>query len=431
MMAFFLLMWLMEATTEEQRGAISEYFNNPSDVQGSSPVPAPTPVQGPGGASTSMIKLGGGMELHHDAAPPAPIAPPTPGVQTQTRPDDDGAQDEKLDNERLAGLLNELKKAIDERESLAKYKDQILLDVTPEGVRIQIIDHERRSMFPLGSARLEDFSSDILKELAHIVSGVPNRISISGHTDRKPYVAVNYTNWELSADRANAAPPRTARRRTRAGKNRSRRRPCIERVARSCGTGESGQSPHQHRGDEQAHRSSHQRGERQSADGAGNRSGACAWRGARGAAVLGALTPLQGIWILPPPRPPGPPGPRFGMPPWGTTSCEACCRRSSWICCTVRSIATVAAAENPATASASVLPSISKLSGTGPMFVMIFRLANEHQRPRRGTGCAVAGDRSQLTNRADLAVREHLLAIQARCVHLRILIYVHRPWSRL
>jgi chemotaxis protein MotB len=205
MMAFFLLMWLMEATTEEQRGAISEYFNNPSDIQGSSPVPAPTPVQGPGGASTSMIKLGGGMELHHDAAAPAPIAPPTPGVQTQTRPDDDGAQDEKLDNERLAGLLNELKKAIDERESLAKYKDQILLDVTPEGVRIQIIDHERRSMFPLGSARLEDFSSNILKELAHIVGGVPNRISISGHTDRKAYVAVNYTNWELSADRANAA----------------------------------------------------------------------------------------------------------------------------------------------------------------------------------------------------------------------------------
>jgi chemotaxis protein MotB len=205
MMAFFLLMWLMEATTEEQRGAISEYFNNPSDIQGSSPVPAPTPVQGPGGASTSMIKLGGGMELHHDAAPPAPLAPPTPGVQTQTRPDDDGSQEEKLDNERLAGLLNELKKAIDERESLAKYKDQILLDVTPEGVRIQIIDHERRSMFPLGSARLEDFSSDILKELAHIVGDVPNRISISGHTDRKPYVAVNYTNWELSADRANAA----------------------------------------------------------------------------------------------------------------------------------------------------------------------------------------------------------------------------------
>jgi chemotaxis protein MotB len=205
MMAFFLLMWLMEATTEEQKGAISEYFNNPSNVQGSSPVPSPTPLQGPGGASTSMIKLGGGMELHREAAAPVAAAPPTPGTQTQTRADDDGAQDEKLDNERLAGLLEDLHKAIDERESLAKFKDQILLDVTPEGVRIQIVDHERRSMFPLGSARLEDFSSDILKELAHIVSGVPNRISISGHTDKRAYVAVNYTNWELSADRANAA----------------------------------------------------------------------------------------------------------------------------------------------------------------------------------------------------------------------------------
>jgi chemotaxis protein MotB len=205
MMAFFLLMWLMEATTEEQKGAISEYFNNPSNVQGASPVPSPTPIQGAGGASTSMIKLGGGMELHRDASPPAAAAPPTPGTQTQTRADDDGAQDEKLDNERLAALLDELRKAIEERESLAKFKDQILLDVTPEGVRIQIVDHERRSMFPLGSARLEDFSSGILKELAHIVSGVPNRISISGHTDMRQYVAVNYTNWELSADRANAA----------------------------------------------------------------------------------------------------------------------------------------------------------------------------------------------------------------------------------
>ncbi len=205
MMAFFLLMWLLEATTEEQKGAISEYFNNPSNVQGASPVPSPTPIHGPGGASTSMIELGGGMELHRDPAPPTPAAPPTPGTQTQTRADDDGAQDEKLDNERLAALLKELHKAIDERESLAKYKDQILLDVTPEGVRIQIVDHERRSMFPLGSARLETFSSDILKELAHIVSGVPNRISISGHTDMRQYIAVNYTNWELSADRANAA----------------------------------------------------------------------------------------------------------------------------------------------------------------------------------------------------------------------------------
>jgi chemotaxis protein MotB len=208
MMAFFLLMWLMGATTEDQKGAISKYFNNPSNVQGASTVPSPTPVNGPGGSSTSMIKMGGGMELHRDAAPrpPEPL-PPTPGTQTEVKPADSEEAEklEQLDKERLEGLLQTLNGAIDQRESLAPYKSQILLDVTGEGVRIQIIDQERRSMFPLGSAALEGFSNDILRELANIINSVPNRISISGHTDVRPYVKTNYSNWELSADRANAA----------------------------------------------------------------------------------------------------------------------------------------------------------------------------------------------------------------------------------
>ncbi len=203
MMAFFLLMWLMGATDEKQKGAISEYFNNPSAVPGASTMPSPTSMQGPGGASTSMIKVGGGMELHRDVAPPSESKP---GEQTTAMSDDDAERRaEELDRERLNSLLDQLKEAIDAREALAKFKDQILLDITPEGVRIQIIDHERRSMFPLGSSRLEDFSTKILAELANIIKSVPNRISISGHTDIKPYIAVNYSNWELSADRANAA----------------------------------------------------------------------------------------------------------------------------------------------------------------------------------------------------------------------------------
>jgi chemotaxis protein MotB len=204
MMAFFLLMWLMGATTEKQKGAISEYFNNPSNVQGSSPVPSPTPVQGPGGASTSMIDAGGGMELHREAPPPEPTdqSPPTPGTQTEVVA---GKGEEEADKERLNGLLTQLKAAIDERQSLAQYKNQILLDVTLEGVRIQIVDEEPHSMFPLGSSTLEPFSKSILLELANIVNKVPNKVSISGHTDIKPFVAMNYSNWELSADRANAA----------------------------------------------------------------------------------------------------------------------------------------------------------------------------------------------------------------------------------
>jgi chemotaxis protein MotB len=197
MMAFFLLLWLMGSTTEEQKGAISEYFNNPSAVPGTSTVPSPTSVQGPGGASTSMIQLGGGMELH--TASDTQDAPPA------MNDDDAEKRAEEIDRERLAALMDQLKEAIDAREALAKFKDQILLDITPEGVRIQIIDHERRSMFPLGSSRLEEFTAKILYELADIIKTVPNRISISGHTDIKPYVANNYSNWELSADRANAA----------------------------------------------------------------------------------------------------------------------------------------------------------------------------------------------------------------------------------
>ena len=205
MMAFFLLMWLMGSTTEEQKGAISEYFNNPSAVPGTSTVPSPTSINGPGGASTSMIQLGGGMELHRTAAETNPSNVVTSMEAATTSTEEAEKAAEKADEERLQGLLRQLKEAIDQRDSLTPFKDQILLDITPEGVRIQIIDHERRSMFPLGSAVLEPFADNILRELTTIIDNVPNRISISGHTDIRPYGRPNYSNWELSADRANAA----------------------------------------------------------------------------------------------------------------------------------------------------------------------------------------------------------------------------------
>jgi chemotaxis protein MotB len=201
MMAFFLLMWLMGSTTEEQKGAISEYFNNPSAVPGSSTVPSPTSINGPGGSSTSMISLGGGMELHRTSTEETQSADPAAPINAEEAE----KLAEQIDKERLESLLQELNQAIEQRESLAQFKDQILLDVTPEGVRIQIIDHERRSMFPLGSPALEPFADTILRELATVIDNVPNRISISGHTDIRPYNRLNYSNWELSADRANAA----------------------------------------------------------------------------------------------------------------------------------------------------------------------------------------------------------------------------------
>ncbi len=205
MMAFFMLMWLMGSTTKEQKGAISEFFNNPSAVPGTSPVPAPSPVQGPGGASTSMIQAGGGLEMYKEPPKNAEATPPPAPPKEVVKIVKETVAADNGDADRLKNLKDELQKAIEQRESLHDFKDQILLDLTPEGLRIQIVDKERRSMFASGSATLEDYSTSLIKQIAAIISTVPNRISVTGHTDDKPYVKPNYGNWELSADRANAA----------------------------------------------------------------------------------------------------------------------------------------------------------------------------------------------------------------------------------
>jgi chemotaxis protein MotB len=102
--------------------------------------------------------------------------------------------------------MAELHEAIDHSQALKPFKDQLLLDIAPEGLRIQIVDAQNRPMFDLGSARLKDYTYKILHELAPYLNSVPNRISLTGHTDTTPYVSIaGYTNWDLSADRANAA----------------------------------------------------------------------------------------------------------------------------------------------------------------------------------------------------------------------------------
>jgi len=200
MMAFFLVMWLIGAGTREQRAAISEYFKNPSMTQGTATM-APTGRMGPGGASNSMIKLGGAMDMPHG-----------PGHDTQgaaaasTDPKDIEKEARKQERARLEELMQQLQAAIQSSQALEPFKDQLLLDITPEGLRIQIVDKQNRPMFDLGSAQLRPYTLTILQELSGFINRVPNRISLSGHTDDAPYTSDHqYSNWELSADRANAA----------------------------------------------------------------------------------------------------------------------------------------------------------------------------------------------------------------------------------
>jgi len=196
MMAFFLVMWLVGATTTKQREAISDYFKNPSPIAGKSPVPAPG-MNGPGGASTSMIKLGGTMQIPRGQGP-EPFNKKASGPTDEER--------KAQEKQQLETLMQELKEAISKSQALEPFKDQLLLDLTPDGLRIQIVDQQNRPMFDMGSARLKDYTGGILHELAQFINQVPNHISITGHTDTTAYSnGRGYGNWELSADRANAA----------------------------------------------------------------------------------------------------------------------------------------------------------------------------------------------------------------------------------
>jgi chemotaxis protein MotB len=217
MMAFFLVMWLVTAVSKEQRAAIFEYFKNPSMESGKTVKAAPGQM-GPGGASTSPINLGGGLDaLRSRVSKVADIGATAALVRREQPPDatkkntatseqDAREQVREAEYKKLETLMAELKEAVSKSQALEPFKDQLLLDITPEGIRIQIVDAQNRPMFDIGSARLRDYTQAILHELAPYLTSVPNRISITGHTDIRPYPGQGgYSNWELSADRANAA----------------------------------------------------------------------------------------------------------------------------------------------------------------------------------------------------------------------------------
>ena len=193
MMAFFLVLWLLSTATPEQKLSIAGYFKDPIGFSESG-----TPY---------VIDLGGSPEL-------SPEKTINPEVKTESSPETSIQIDqekvenmaEQVERERLELLLQELQNKVEENPELQKFKDQILFEITQDGLRIQIMDAENRPMFDLGSARLQPYFEDILLAMADTIKAVPNKISVSGHTDAKPFAGSGgFGNWELSASRANAA----------------------------------------------------------------------------------------------------------------------------------------------------------------------------------------------------------------------------------
>ena len=188
MMAFFLLMWLLGSTTKAQRAGISDYFKTPLKV-------AMSGGSGTGDA-TSLIK-GGGTDLTRS----------TGQVKKGENQEASRAQQAKQEAARLEALKATLEKAIANNPKMAQFKQQLKVDITEEGLRIQIVDDQNRPMFDSGGAVMKPYTRDILREIGKTLNEVPNRISLSGHTDAVAYSGGErgYSNWELSADRANAS----------------------------------------------------------------------------------------------------------------------------------------------------------------------------------------------------------------------------------
>jgi chemotaxis protein MotB len=196
MMAFFLLMWLLGSTAKGDLQGIAEYFRTPLQV---------ALAGGSGSGDAAHILKGGGRDLTRQDGQVKQGETEAPKRTINLRAAK--AEVERVERMRLSELKGKLEAVIDATPSLAQFKNQLLIDITIDGLRIQIVDQQNRPMFASGSATLQPYTREILHAIAKVVNDVPNRISVSGHTDAQPYAGgeKGYSNWELSADRANAS----------------------------------------------------------------------------------------------------------------------------------------------------------------------------------------------------------------------------------
>jgi len=197
MMAFFLLMWLLGSTAKGELQGIAAYFSSPLKV---------AMAGGDGAGNSSSVIPGGGNDL---SKVHGQVRRSDNEQDKERRMSIDTARVERArqDAVRIKALQGKIDAMITENPRLNEYRSQIRIDVTPDGLQIQIVDNQNRPMFDSGSALVKPYMRDILREIGTALGGVENRISLAGHTDAAPYGNSDkgYSNWELSADRANAS----------------------------------------------------------------------------------------------------------------------------------------------------------------------------------------------------------------------------------
>ena len=196
MMAFFLLMWLLGSTSKGELAGIAEYFNNPMKV---------AMAGGSGSGDSSSVLNGGGTDLTrtNGQVKRGDIEAEKRSINLKAL----RADLRKTDAERMAKLMGSVETMIDNDARLKQFRNQIRLDITKDGLRIQIVDEQNRPMFDTGRSVVKDYMRDLLRKIGAVLNEVDNKVTLSGHTDAYGYQngEYGYGNWELSADRANAS----------------------------------------------------------------------------------------------------------------------------------------------------------------------------------------------------------------------------------
>ncbi|MDR3499974.1 MAG: flagellar motor protein MotB [Parvibaculum sp.] len=224
MMAFFLLMWLISMTTPEQKQGLADYFAPASvsrSTSGAGGILGGTAFDAegnrmPGSAprvvmtiSTPAAPKSSQTEDKRTASASNGTAESTNAAQAAqavSNPNTSPIQSNSRDEENFRSAAESLRQAMQNNPDLAALSHNVIIDETPEGLRIQIVDQDGRSMFPAGHAEPYERTRLLVQTVGKILLRLPNRISISGHTDSNPYQGgPGYSNWELTSDRANAA----------------------------------------------------------------------------------------------------------------------------------------------------------------------------------------------------------------------------------
>jgi len=196
MMAFFLLMWLLGSTTDGDKKGIADYFQSPLKI---------ALAGGSGSGDSNSVLKGGGESLT------STVGQVKKGdVQAERNTINLHklkAEQVRAEVSRLEDLKQEIKQKLQSSEKFKDVSSQIRLDMTRDGLRIQIVDDQNRPMFASGSAEIAPYMKDLLRAIGSVLIEVPNRLTLEGHTDAQPFPGGDrgYSNWELSADRANAS----------------------------------------------------------------------------------------------------------------------------------------------------------------------------------------------------------------------------------